>query len=43
MILGRFLQKIRKYFEKYDFYHNNFFKYQSYSKFNADSNAENRF
>ena len=53
MILGSFLQKkenflkqelkIRKNFEKYDFYHNNFFKYQSYSKFNADSNAKTRF
>ena len=29
-------------FEKYDFYHNDFFKHHSYSKFNADLNAKIR-
>ena len=50
MILGRFFKKIENFeqekklkIEKYDFYHNDFFKYQSYSKLNADFNEENRF
>ena len=53
MILERFLQKMENFlnnkkiknqenFRKIRFYDNDFFKYQSYSKLNADYNAENR-
>ena len=48
-ILDHFFAKNEKFddlsgkIEKYDFHHNVLFKHHSYLKFNADSNAINRF